>query len=159
MESFRRTNLEYAQMAHAAVRSQMLIDKEGLLDWMERGIVKIREQEGHPSQTMFEMVQEFHEKQELDIGLNIEHHGMEYPAINRMFVMDEEYAEMKKELLIGTDKNKLAHELADLIYTVIGTAITFGIEIEPVFAEVHRCNMLKGPGFDKTNYVPPEIKV
>jgi predicted HAD superfamily Cof-like phosphohydrolase len=65
-------------------------------------------------------------------------------------------------------KTKVAKELADLLYVVYGTALSFGIPIDEVFDEVHRSNMsklvdgkplkredgkvLKGP-----NYTPPNF--
>ena len=62
-----------------------------------------------------------------------------------------------------------ADAIADLMYVVLGTAVELGINIEPIFEEVHRSNMskldeagqpifredgkiLKGP-----NYSPPDI--
>ena len=36
--------------------------------------------------------------------------------------------------------------LADLLYVVYGAAVTFGIDLEPFFAEVHKTNMAKEGG-------------
>ena len=36
--------------------------------------------------------------------------------------------------------------LADLIYVAIGSAVSMGVDLEPVFAEVHRANMAKAAG-------------
>lgn len=36
--------------------------------------------------------------------------------------------------------------LCDVLYVVIGTAVAFGVDIEPFFDEVHRTNMLKTTG-------------
>lgn len=110
--------------------------------------------------TCSEMVKEFHEKQRL-LSCDLMYSGDDIviPEIHeRILVMQEEWHEVINALLMG-NKEDIAHELADLIYTIVGTALTFGIEIEPVFAAVHKSNMTKGPGFDKTNYVKPEIKV
>ena len=98
----------------------------------------------------------------------------------RWKLIDEEYHETFKELYTYNDwanlevqkdisKQKLAKELADLLYVVYGTADCFGIDIDRVFAEVHRSNMsklvdgkplkredgkvLKGP-----NYTPPNLE-
>lgn len=45
---------------------------------------------------------------------------------------------MEAQDLIG-----VADGLADLLYVTIGTAVVFGIDIEPIFDEVHRSNMSK----------------
>ena len=34
-----------------------------------------------------------------------------------------------------------AKELADILYVVYGAGVTFGVDLEPVFAEVHRSNL------------------
>lgn len=50
------------------------------------------------------------------------------------------------EVLEAMDYNDVAHlakELADLLYVVYGTAASFGIPMDAVFAEVHRSNMSK----------------
>jgi predicted HAD superfamily Cof-like phosphohydrolase len=37
----------------------------------------------------------------------------------------------------------IAKELADLLYVVYGTAISYGLDMEPISDEVHRSNMTK----------------
>ncbi len=81
-------------------------------------------------------------------------------------------AEEIRELTNGCIARSLvgvADGLADVVYVVYGTALTFGIDLDRVVAEVHRANMskldehgnptmrddgkvLKGP-----NYSPPDI--
>jgi predicted HAD superfamily Cof-like phosphohydrolase len=43
----------------------------------------------------------------------------------------------------------MAKELADLLYVVYGTAVSLGIDMEPVFKEVHRSNMSKVGGYKR----------
>ena len=43
------------------------------------------------------------------------------------------------------DPVALAKELADLLYVVYGAGIRAGIDLEPVFWEVHRSNLTKVP--------------
>lgn len=59
-------------------------------------------------------------------------------------LIEEEF----EELIIATGQEDLvetADAIIDLIYVTIGMAITHGIPIEEVFAEVHRTNMAKFP--------------
>jgi len=71
------------------------------------------------------------------------------------------------EFIEAADKEDLPEmvdALADLLVVVYGAALEMGVDLEPVFAEVHRSNMsknggkdaggkiLKGPGF-----TPPDI--
>jgi predicted HAD superfamily Cof-like phosphohydrolase len=87
----------------------------------------------------------------------------------RKNLIKEEY----QEYIDGEKNNDLvaiADALADMIYIIVGTAITYGIPLYDVFNEVHDSNMsklddegkpiyredgkiLKGP-----NYFPPRIK-
>ena len=49
------------------------------------------------------------------------------------------------DLMDDTEFNmvEVADGIADLIYVALGAAIEFGIDIEPIFNEVHRSNMSK----------------
>jgi len=110
--------------------------------------------------TNLRMVEEFHRT--FDVTVN------DVPT-----VLDRETAEFRKELIVeefketleelgyffgradcvdctcspngNTEINltKLAKEMADLLYVVYGTAVTYGIDLDAVFAEVHRSNMSK----------------
>lgn len=63
----------------------------------------------------------------------------------RIALLSEEGGEVEEALYVG-DLAGIAHELADLLYVVYGTAVTYGIDLEPVFAEVDRANMSKVDG-------------
>lgn len=63
---------------------------------------------------------------------------------------------------------EVADAIGDLLYVVLGTAVTFGIDIEPIFREIHRSNMskfidghrredgkwIKGPSYSPANLEP-----
>lgn len=49
----------------------------------------------------------------------------------------------------------VADTVADLLYVVLGTAVSWGIDIEPVFEEVHTANMRK---FAEGGYRRPDGK-
>ena len=67
----------------------------------------------------------------------------EYNRALRYDLMSEELAEVFDEMYPVLLKDKLAKELADLLYVVYGTAVTFDIDIDRAFAEVHKSNMSK----------------
>lgn len=119
----------------------------------------------------FEMVKEFHNvyNQERNETLN-EDAVAKFKEL-RLNLIKEEYFEIEKELwMLKTDPVALAKELTDLLYVVYGAGVTFGIDLDKCFAEVHRSNMsklgedgkpiyredgkvLKGP-----NYKPVDLK-
>lgn len=47
------------------------------------------------------------------------------------------------DAMIAEDLEAIAKELADLLYVTYGTAISYGIDMEPVSAAVHASNMTK----------------
>ncbi|MEV6116896.1 hypothetical protein AB0L59_31570 [Streptomyces sp. NPDC052109] len=50
------------------------------------------------------------------------------------------------EVAVGGPLDKLAHELADVVYVAYGSALVHGIDLDTVIAEIHRANMSKlGP--------------
>lgn len=97
----------------------------------------------------------------------------EYPTIVddktnelRIRLIQEEFDELK-EAIEKKDLVSIADGLADILYVVYGAAVTFGIDMEPIFDEVHRSNMskvgghkredgkwVKPPTYSKANLAP-----
>jgi predicted HAD superfamily Cof-like phosphohydrolase len=93
------------------------------------------------------MVQEFHEQFEIHVSptpstLN------EPTQTLRCRLIQEEFDELQ-EAMQEKDLPAIAKELADLLYVVYGTAVSLGIDMEPVFQEVHRSNMSKVGGYKR----------
>ncbi|MFF8945578.1 MazG nucleotide pyrophosphohydrolase domain-containing protein [Streptomyces sp. NPDC014864] len=66
-------------------------------------------------------------------------------AAHRGELLAEEAAEVA-EVSVGGPLDRLAHELADVVYVAYGTALVHGIDLDEVIAEIHRSNMTKlGP--------------
>jgi predicted HAD superfamily Cof-like phosphohydrolase len=93
------------------------------------------------------MVEEFHRK----FGILVQ----DTPAIPdgptkelRVRLIQEEFDELK-EALSQDDLAAVAKEVADLLYVVYGTAVSCGIDMEPVFREVHRSNLSKVGGYKR----------
>ena len=91
-----------------------------------------------------QMVEEFHHT----FGLRVE----SAPAIPddathelRVRLIQEEFDEVK-DALAKQDLTGIAKELADLLYVIYGTAVSYGIDMDPVFREVHRSNLSKVGG-------------
>lgn len=60
----------------------------------------------------------------------------------RMRLLREEFEEYNQGEY-HNDLENIAKELADIIYIVCGTAVSYGIPLDKVFDEVHRSNMAK----------------
>jgi predicted HAD superfamily Cof-like phosphohydrolase len=89
-----------------------------------------------------QMVLEFHNK--------YGHLVKEYPTVDvpdnvkdlRAKLIEEEWSELSSGLE-QDDLVEIADGIADLIYVLVGTAISYGIPIDRVFQEVHNSNMTK----------------
>lgn len=90
------------------------------------------------------MVQEFHKQFEIHVA-PIPSIPDEPTQILRKRLIQEEFEELQ-EAMQEKDLPSIAKELADLLYVVYGTAVSLGIDMEPVFQEVHRSNMSKVGG-------------
>ena len=93
------------------------------------------------------MVREFH--REFDI------HVAESPSVPdpkttilRERLIQEEFDELK-EAMKAENLPAIAKELADLLYVVYGMAVSYGIDMAPVFREVQRSNMSKVGGYKR----------
>ncbi len=62
--------------------------------------------------------------------------------ILRKRLMEEELKELT-DAMEAEDMVEIADGIADLLVVTFGTAVSFGINIEPIFDEVHRSNMTK----------------
>ncbi|MDQ6898095.1 MAG: nucleotide pyrophosphohydrolase [Candidatus Dormibacteraeota bacterium] len=83
----------------------------------------------------------------------------------RILMLEEELAELRNSAQTH-DLAEVADALADLLHVAYGTAIACGIDLEPIFAEIHRANMTKDrherrpdgkPGKGPA-YMPPDIQ-
>jgi predicted HAD superfamily Cof-like phosphohydrolase len=86
----------------------------------------------------------------------------------RMRLLKEEFDEYNQGEY-NNDLENIAKELADIIYIVCGTAVSYGIPLDRVFEEVHRSNMAKlvdgkpvrrddGKILKPEGWTPPDIK-
>jgi predicted HAD superfamily Cof-like phosphohydrolase len=93
------------------------------------------------------MVQDFHEQ--FDIHVAPMPAAPDEPTQTlRSRLIQEEFEELQEAMQAG-DLPAIAKELADLLYVVYGTAVSCGIDMEPVFKEVHRSNMSKVGGYKR----------
>jgi phosphoribosyl-ATP pyrophosphohydrolase len=86
----------------------------------------------------------------------------------RCALIEEEASEFRAALEAG-DLVEVADAIADLLYVVYGAALTFGVPVKEVFAEVHRSNMTKlddegepiyrgdGKVMKGPNFSPPDL--
>jgi predicted HAD superfamily Cof-like phosphohydrolase len=111
---------------------------------------------------------EFHD----EVILNRFTEGKDYPHIPSQGIIDLRRKLVKEEtdeLFLGIDSNNLeeiADGAADSIVVIIGLCITYGIDLQKIWDEVHRTNMLKKDGpiradgkrLKPSGWKPPEIK-
>ncbi|UUU25342.1 MazG nucleotide pyrophosphohydrolase domain-containing protein [Streptomyces sp. DSM 40750] len=90
------------------------------------------------------LVREFHQAFGLDARTAPTEVSPELAA-HRGELLAEEAAEVA-EVAVDGPLDRLAHELADVVYVAYGTALVHGIDLDAVIAEIHRSNMTKlGP--------------
>jgi predicted HAD superfamily Cof-like phosphohydrolase len=94
-----------------------------------------------------QMVLEFHKEFDIHIAATPSVPDDKTKTL-RVRLIQEEFDELK-EAFERNDLPHIAKELADLLYVVYGTAISYGIDMEPVFQEVQRSNMSKVGGYKR----------
>lgn len=108
----------------------------------------------------------------LELFKGIKHHIEPFPRIppiHTQILRRKLIREEVNELLDGIDDNdlvKVADGCADAIVVILGTAISYGIDLRPIWAEVHRTNMNKlggekradGKSLKPEGWQPPRIK-
>ncbi len=90
------------------------------------------------------MVREFHKQFEIHVSPTPSIPDEPTQTLRKRLIQ-EEFDELQ-EAMQEKDLPSIAKELADLLYVVYGTAVSLGIDMEPVFQEVHRSNMSKVGG-------------
>ena len=88
-----------------------------------------------------QMVLEFHQQFDIQVASSPTVPDEETQTL-RVRLIQEEFEELQ-EALKNKELSGIAKELADLLYVVYGTAVSCGIDMEPVFKEVQRSNMSK----------------
>jgi predicted HAD superfamily Cof-like phosphohydrolase len=84
-------------------------------------------------------------------------------ALLRLRLISEEFGELQ-EAIMKRDLVATVDALADLEYVVKGTAVSYGIDMEPIFNEIHQSNMsklrenLEGKILKGRDYRPPDIR-
>ncbi len=95
------------------------------------------------------MVESFHDKFEIvtnSIPTELDDHTKQL----RVRLIQEEFDELQEAMASG-DLAAIAKEMADLLYVTYGTAVSYGIDMEPVFQEVHRSNLSKIGGYKRAD--------
>ena len=92
--------------------------------------------------TNFEMVREFHAA----FGVEENDSPRLLADLNgeqlRLALIEEEYAELD-EALADQDIVATVDALGDMLYVIYGFGATMGVDLDRVFAEIHRSNMTK----------------
>lgn len=94
---------------------------------------------------MQEQVLEFHKKFDCHIA-DSPISNIPEEVINLRLELIQEEVEELGDAFDANDGFAIIDALCDLLYVTIGTCIAIGVDIEPFFDEVHRCNMLKEGG-------------
>ena len=74
----------------------------------------------------------------------------EFPGELRCALIEEEAREFR-EAVAANDPVEMVDALCDLLYVVYGAACQLGVDLDPLFREVHRTNMEKQSGFRRAD--------
>lgn len=116
---------------------------------------------------MYQDVKEFQTAVGQNVGIKPEFPGPS-ERILRLRLLEEEVKEYEQGEY-NNDLENIAKELADIIYIVCGTAVSYGIPLDKVFTAVHESNMAKlvdgkpirredGKILKPEGWKPPDIK-
>lgn len=89
-------------------------------------------------------VRKFHKRAGLEVALQPTLPNYQTQQLRKQLV-EEEHTELQAALT-SSNLAEIADASADLIYVVLGTLVSYGIELRPIWNEVQHCNMLKVPG-------------
>jgi len=114
--------------------------------------------------TIFDDVEEFHKALDVPIGPR-----PGFPSDDEVHLRNELLAEEIRELsyaIANKDIVEAADAIADAVYVLLGTALSFGIPFDEVWKEVHRSNMDKAGGpvradgkrLKPEGWKPPDVK-
>ena len=115
--------------------------------------------------TITEMVREFHQKFDHPVGVKRLDKACE-EIDRRINLIDEEYEELLDTKYGSPEWLK---EICDLVYVLVGTCVTFGVDFDEAFKRVHASNMTKlgadgkplknvaGKVEKGPNYTPPTL--
>lgn len=95
------------------------------------------------------MVEAFHSRFDILVR-NVPTEATEETKQLRVRLIQEEFDELKEAMATG-NLAAVAKEMADLLYVTYGTAVSYGIDMEPVFQEVHRSNLSKVGGYKRAD--------
>ncbi len=96
---------------------------------------------GPSKPSLQDMVKEFHVKFEQPVGTRAAMIDRDRRDLRHRLV--EEEAKEFENACADRDMVEMVDAAVDLIYVALGALVELGVDVEPVFAEVHRSNMAK----------------
>lgn len=107
---------------------------------------------------------EFHKAMGLEVGPKVPEVPSRKTVDLKMRILTEEYLELIDGVRDGS-LTGVADACADLIYVTVGLALAYGIDLRPVWREVHQANLAKAGGPKRSdgkqlkgpNWRPPDI--